>query len=269
MPAKRGEFGRVPLAVYAIVGLAGAAAILSGLAAFAPWYTNTGVLHESGINISYIQNYTPGNGGDFFTCTQYVTSNYTSCGITFYTYSSGNGTQLLSSLYLVVFGTAITTAVLAGACAATITSGIGRQMRARRLQIVVVVLLVGAIGVCAVGTGALPALQSRALDQSNACPDESASNSPCTTFFGQAAQAGCTKTTCLETNLTWHPTTGWFESIGVLGLLVGALALLRVQPIAGSCPSCGGLNVWTATFCDRCGSPLPLAKPTRPPRMKI
>ncbi len=269
MSAQRGKFGRVPLPVYAIIGLAAAAAILSGLAAFTPWYQNTGVLHESGINISYIQNYTPGNGGDFFTCTQYVTSNYTSCGITFYTYSSGNGTQLLSDLYLVVFSTSITTAVLAGACAATITSGVGRQTRARRLQVAVVVLLVGAIAVCAVGSGALPALQSRALDQSNACPDEPASNSPCTTFFGQAAQAGCTKSTCLETNLTWHPTAGWFESVGVLGLLVVAFVLLRLQPIAGRCPSCGGLNVWTAKFCDRCGSALPLAEPPGPPRMKI
>jgi hypothetical protein len=269
VPGSSTRFGRVPPAIYLIAALAGVAAILGALAVVTPWYQSAGVLHQTGINTSYTQNYVPGNGGVFNTCTQYITSNYTQCGVLYYTYSSGNGTQLLANLYLLIFGASVAVAVLGAASAATIASGLGGKIRGRRLQVLVVVLLATALGVCAVSATALPLLQSRALGDSGQCADYPSSMSPCSTFIGSAGSVGCTKGSCLETNLTWHPTTGWYESLGALALLAGALVVLRAQPLVGACPSCGGPNVWTAKFCDRCGSSLPLGKPAPPPRMRI
>jgi hypothetical protein len=249
-------FGRTPRRVYVLVVLVGLAAVLATFSAVTPWYVESGTVPGPTIVTTFQVAFTPGPGGYISSCSTFLTAHYSDCTAVGTTYGAGNGTDLLAGLYLGLLGGAAAVAVLAFGGVVVMGSAAAGSLRIRKAHYLLITLTLAAIIIGAATMLTMGALQGAALGDSGACAGFTTALTPCNSLFGHANGIGCSGGSCAETDLSWNPAIGWYLALGAIGLLEGALLLLRSQALGAPCPSCGGLNRFHAKFCDVCGNPV-------------
>lgn len=253
-------FNRTPFGIVLIAVLLGLTGFFAAVAGVTPWFSESGTIPGHPFHSAFTVDFAPGPDGYVVTCVIVITTS--NCLTTPYTYGDGQGTALLTALYLGLLGAVIAVAVLTFAAVGLLLAGVFGRLRARRARELVLLLLLIALIIVAAAAIAQPFLQGPALRDSNACAGFNGSASPCSSLTGSAGGVACQTGSCAETNVTWFPAEGWYFAIASAALAVVALFVVRFQPFGAACPTCGVENSFRREFCVSCGDALP-ARPRK------
>lgn len=257
------RFNRIPFRVVLLALFLGLSGFFAAVACETPWFSESGTIPTRPFSSTFTVDFTPGLDGYVISCAIVVTES--NCLTTAYAYSTGNGTGLLTGLYLALLGTMTALAILVFVGVGVVLAGFLGRLRVRRAhRLVITVLLVGIVA-SAAAIVAQPTLQGPALQEEHACAGFSGSVSPCSSLSGRASGVACQNNSCGETNVAWAPGAGWYFAMVSVGFAMAALVTLRYRPLGAPCPSCGVENSFQREFCLACGVRLP-ALPQKPYR---